>query len=546
MLKRTARKGGKRIILGWNRGLGDIALGLYAMVQRIRELIPDADITFLTRENLLEGFSLLEGVKAIAIPGWKRGESASVKEAARQLGLHYDLLIEKPSPTDWVYWQHGKVTPRLKWNPKQDVLYEKFALPGDSVGVQVVAETNYGLWRNWPRERWEELFRRFPQVKFLLFGYGETPKFSQENVIDLRGKTTLFELLSIIKHRCSALILPDSGISSMVYYLDASFPIRLITLWADPHHGILKQGVASPNPQLVHCPVVGERRDLATVSVDAVATQLFPQRTGCILLAGGQGSRLGHSGPKGLFSIAGKTLFQWACEKVPKGAPIAVMTSPLNHEETVAFFQKNDHFGLDVHFFTQEMAPFLDDERRVLPQQGPNGNGSVFRSFEKAGLADLFAKKGVELLSVFHVENPLADPYDSALLQTARQEKAEVTIRCIERTGEHRSMGALVEKGDKIEIVEYTELDSSREYKYAYSGQLVFDLKFFRKMADAALPLHWVRKQVGEQWVWKGEQFIFDVLPFASRVRAVCAPSESSYAPLKSKEHISQIEKRML
>jgi UDP-N-acetylglucosamine pyrophosphorylase len=120
-----------------------------------------------------------------------------------------------------------------------------------------------------------------------------------------------------------------------------------------------------------------------------------------------------------------------------------------------------------------------------------------------------------------------------------------VTIRCIERDARYPSMGLLIEKGETVEIVEYTELQPNQEARFAYSGQLVFGLGFFRKMAEVDLPLHWVHKKIGQQWMWKGEQFIFDVLPFAARVRSVCAPCETSYAPLKSKEHIAQVEERL-
>jgi ADP-heptose:LPS heptosyltransferase len=94
-------------------------------------------------------------------------------------------------------------------------------------------------------------------------------------IIDLRGKTSLFELLSIIKNRCRYLIAPDSGILSMVYYLDTAFPLQIISLWADPKHGILKQNVASPNPLLIHRPLIGAHRDLSTVSADDVLNHLF-------------------------------------------------------------------------------------------------------------------------------------------------------------------------------------------------------------------------------------------------------------------------------
>lgn len=545
MLKRTARKGGKRILLCWNRGLGDIALGLYAMVTRIREFIPDAEITFLTRENLLDGFSMLEGVKTIVAPDWKRGQPETIDVSLKE---QFDLVIEKPSPTDWVYWQLGKLVPRLKWNPKYDRLHEKFQMDSRLtwIGVQVVAETDHGPWRNWPLQRWQELFNRLKgNVKVVLFGYGNEPQFSNKNILDLRGKTTLFELLSIIKNRCSALVLPDSGIASIVYYLDVSSPFRLVSLWVDPQ-GILKQGVGSPNPQLIHCPLIGAGRDLSTVTVDAVLAQLFPvKNAGAILLAGGQGTRLGCEGPKGLFSIAGKTLFQWFCEKVPKEFPLAIMTSPLNHDETVAYFTKNHFFGLDIHFFQQELHHFLDDEKRPLEMQGPNGNGSVFRSFVKAGLGEFFAKKGIDLMTVSYIENALAKPLDPALIAYARAEQAEVTVQCIERNQTDQPMGLLVEKGEKIEIHEYTELDPDHPYKYAYSGQIAFTLPFFCKMAEVTLPLHWVRKKMQDRWIWKGEQFIFDAFPFASRVRAFEVPRETHYAPLKGPECIEAVQKRL-
>ncbi len=541
-LKRLAKRGGKRILLGWNRGLGDIALGLYAIVQRIREIIPDAEITFVTRHNLFDGFSLLEGVKTIIDPHWKRGEPYKMDPSLKKA---YDLVIEKPSPTDWVSWQLGKIVPKLKWNPIYDSLYERFDLPAQCVGVQVSAETQYGLWRNWPLEKWQELFDHLEKKKIpvLLFGFGETPKFPHENLIDLRGKTTLFELLSIIKHRVRALVLPDSGISSMVYYLDASFPVKQITLWADPNHGILKQGVPSPNPKLIHCPLVASNRDLSTLPVKtvlkAIGKTVLP-----ILLAGGQGTRLGMKGPKGLFSIGGKTLFQWFCEKLPKGSSVAIMTSPLNHEETLAYFQQNRNFDLDIHFFQQEMLPLLDEEKKPTGQLGPNGNGSVFSSFLKSGLAELFAKRRVECVTVSYVDNLLSQPLDPRLIEDLE----EIAVQCIPREEADKNMGVLVEREGKLEIVEYTELDASRKYKYAYSGQIAFDFSFFCKMGTLELPLHWVQKKMDGKTVWKGERFIFDCFQYAKKVSTILVDRKTHYAPIKSPESVEQflnlVEKR--
>lgn len=288
LCKRTAKRGGKKILLAWNRGLGDIALGLYAIVHRIRSLIPEAEISFLVRENLLDGFSLLEGVKAIPARGWKRGEPYDVEASLREMGRgpkEYDLIIPWPSPTDWVSWQHGTLVPRLSWKPEYDALWKRFGLEEDAIyiGVQASAETNYGHWRNWPQNRWCEFFeelRLYPRARALLFGFGQEPRFESGQIIDLRGKTTLFELLSIIKNRCSHLIAPDSGILSMSYYLDSPFPLQIVSLWADPKHGILKQNVASPNPLLVHRPLIGSHRDCSTISAKQVLRAIFGEAHG--------------------------------------------------------------------------------------------------------------------------------------------------------------------------------------------------------------------------------------------------------------------------
>jgi UDP-N-acetylglucosamine/UDP-N-acetylgalactosamine diphosphorylase len=244
---------------------------------------------------------------------------------------------------------------------------------------------------------------------------------------------------------------------------------------------------------------------------------------GCILLAGGQGSRLGVQGPKGMFSIGGKSLFQWICERAPtQNFPIAVMTSPLNHEETVDFFKKNNNFGREISFFQQEMQG-----------QMPNGNGSVFRSFAASGLAEIFEE--IDLLTIVPVENPLADPADLRLIGFARKTNSDVVIKCVKR--DSPSMGALVEREGRIEIVEYIDLDPAEEYKYSNTGMMAISFPFFLEMKDVDLPLHWVKKK----GTMKGEKFIFDVLPFGN-VSALCYEKKSCYAPLKTKDSIVSVQ----
>jgi ADP-heptose:LPS heptosyltransferase len=269
LLKKAAAQQKKNLLIGWNRGLGDIALGLYALVTRIRTALPDAQITFITRPDLKDGFALLPGVKTIIDPTWRRGETAIFPPHS-----DFDLVIENPDPTQWLKWQLGHLVPKMEWNGAWDVLCEKFNLPKNCIGIHVQTETSYGYEKNWPLEKWEQLFDKLSQP-IVLFGFQANPPFKpRDHLIDLRGKTSLLELLSIIKNRCSALVVPDSGVLSLTYYLNISFPLKVISLWADPRQGILKQAVASPTPLLGHHPLLGKEEKISSISIEEVLQKL--------------------------------------------------------------------------------------------------------------------------------------------------------------------------------------------------------------------------------------------------------------------------------
>jgi UDP-glucose pyrophosphorylase len=582
MLKKLSRRRSSEkvhILLAWNRGLGDIALGLYAMIERIRKFFPHGSITFLIRENLRDGFSLLPGVQTIIAPFWKRGEPYDVLSTLYRLNVdpkQFDLIIDKPNPTDWVRWQLGVVVPKLQWKEEYDSLVEKFDLPQEFtyIGVQISAETSYGLWRNWPEERWHELLALLPErVKLIVFGVGETSLWDHPKVVDLRSKTTLFEMMSIIKHRCSHLVLPDSGVLSMIYYLDQIFPIQVVSLWADPNHGILKQNVRSPNPLLVHLPLIAAHLDLSTLSAKQVYGSLFPSlrpckpwkavyygggklvknissQAGCVILAGGQGTRLGFSLPKGMFSLRGKTLFERIVNKIPKDVPIAIMTSPVNHEETLQYFEKHQYFGKKILFFQQTTLPLLDEKKRPCGIEGADGNGSFYRCFAESGILAAWDHLGVQMATIMPVDNALADPLDPKHLSLHQNSLSEVTIRCIERNAPQEAMGVLVDREGKLEVLEYCDIDPKLlhqvekdgrpTYLYAYAGLISLNLSFIQRAARFNLPLHWVQKNVqhqgGSHLLWKGEKFLFDAFPMAQSIAVLCSPREECYAPLKTKE----------
>src|SRR5579871_4882574 len=102
LLKKAKREGKTRFLICWNRGLGDIPLGLYALTTRIHHFIPDAYITFLTREDLLPGFQMLKNICAIADPSWKRGTPFNLTTSLSNCERHpseFDIILEAPDPT---------------------------------------------------------------------------------------------------------------------------------------------------------------------------------------------------------------------------------------------------------------------------------------------------------------------------------------------------------------------------------------------------------------------------------------------------------------
>jgi ADP-heptose:LPS heptosyltransferase len=125
------------------------------------------------------------------------------------------------------------------------------------------------------------LFERISErtnSKIILFGVNKTDHFYLPSIVDLKGKTSVIEMLSIIKNRCNVLIAPDGGVLSLIYYLDVFSPITVISLWGDANQGILKQAVPSPNKGLVHMPIIGKGNDISNISVEEVFSKITIQQ----------------------------------------------------------------------------------------------------------------------------------------------------------------------------------------------------------------------------------------------------------------------------
>jgi UDP-N-acetylglucosamine/UDP-N-acetylgalactosamine diphosphorylase len=296
-----------------------------------------------------------------------------------------------------------------------------------------------------------------------------------------------------------------------------------------------------------------------------------------LVVAGGQGSRLGFEHPKGMFSIgpvSNKTLFQIHTEKIVAlrrryGAslPFLIMTSPATEEETRQFFKEQHNFGLpeeDTLYFCQGTMPALDLQtgKLLMDSQaelflGPNGHGGTLTGLADGGLLDQLDRRGVRTISYFQVDNPLVNLADPYFLGRHLAQRAEVSSKVIAKEKPTDKVGNFVLVDGRCSIIEYSDLPESLAIKADAQGRLLFwagnpaihlfDVAFLRKVTQGAdrIPWHLARKKVpyvdehgrrvepAKENALKFERFIFDVLPQADRW-SVAAITKKEFEPLKN------------
>lgn len=288
-------------------------------------------------------------------------------------------------------------------------------------------------------------------------------------------------------------------------------------------------------------------------------------RVGCLIVAGGQGTRLNFNKPKGFYPVTlikKKSLFQLFAEKIlaagkraSRPLSVAIMTSKKNHEETVEGFKQNNYFGLkqaQVFFFSQKDLPFLDEQGNLLLDEeghfamGPNGNASSLKEFVASGIWDTWRKQGISYVNYMHIDNALADPFDAELTGFhSRYPQSDMILKCIERENVDEKIGVIFQIDGKAGVVEYSEI--SKEEKEARNeegslknacaniGLYSFSMDFIQKVASSyydQLPFH----KAWKKGSWKFEKFIFDVMSFAQNVKALLYPRLDCFAPLKNEE----------
>ena len=336
------------------------------------------------------------------------------------------------------------------------------------------------------------------------------------------------------------------------------------------------QETGSAHAEMIPAEVVtlaeAEKKKTAMAAGEAA---LRAGKVGVIVVAGGQGSRLGFDGPKGSYVVgvvSQASLFEIHARKIlalerryNTEIPFYIMTSQANDQATRDFFSVNQCFGLSpdsVHFFSQGMWPALTKDGKIMLDapghifMSPDGHGGIVSALRDRGMLADMAARGLEMLFFFQVDNPLVEVAHPMFIGLHAEAEADISVKVCAKRDPDEGLGVVVQRGDSQAIVEYTELtdeqkratmpDGNLRYRFGSVAIHVFSFAFLKREAETELPLHIANKKVPYCLddgttvkpevpnARKFEKFIFDVIPDARKVLNLEFAREEEFSPVKN------------
>ncbi len=299
-----------------------------------------------------------------------------------------------------------------------------------------------------------------------------------------------------------------------------------------------------------------------------------------VTMAGGQGTRLGHSGPKGTFKLdvygKGKYLFEILAENLKEAnqkygrvIPWYIMTSKQNNDETIEFMEKHNYFGYDkdsVRFFAQSELPLVDVNGKLLVgkdmkiKEASDGNGGTYSSLRASGCLAEMKEKGIKWVFIGGVDNALLKMADTILLGMAIDKKVQIASKSIVKANPHERVGVFAKMNGHPAVIEYSEMpekmaeevDSDGELKYGEAHIMcnLYTIEAIEKISKETLIYHSAFKknsyidEDGKEVIpqepnsYKFESFIFDAFALFDDIAILRGKREDDFAPVKNKEGV--------
>jgi len=326
-------------------------------------------------------------------------------------------------------------------------------------------------------------------------------------------------------------------------------------------------------------------RELASYA-NSSYEEVSKSRVGILLLAGGQGTRLGTSYPKGMYNVglpSQKTLFQLQAERISSLQKLAeektgragkiawyIMTSASTVKPTSDFFAEHNYFGLEaenVFIFQQGTLPcFTFEGKMILGEKGalsraPDGNGGLYRALRQEGVLDDMKVKGVKYIQLYCVDNVLVKVGDPVFMGYCLAKEAECANKVVRKGFPTEAVGITCKVEDHYQVVEYSEITQKSAEKRNKDGSLVygaanicihfFTFDFLERVVmfnEDSLHHHVAKKKIpyvnaegslvkpDKPNGIKMEKFVFDVFQFAKNFVVWECLRDEEFAPLKNAE----------
>ena len=314
-----------------------------------------------------------------------------------------------------------------------------------------------------------------------------------------------------------------------------------------------------------------ENKEILKIGEDIIANNQYA----VVTMAGGQGTRLGHKGPKGTFILnvkpEPKSLFQIIAENLIKtnnkyGIILNwyIMTSTENNDETVKYFEDNNYFGYNsenVKFFKQGNLPLLSEAGKLVVNSeyrikyAASGNGTIYEVMLNDGIIDDMKKKGIKWVFIGSEHNALLNMVDPMLLGLTKKRGTEIASKTIVKNSPYEKVGVFCKKNGKPGVIEYSEIPESLIEEVDEHGELMYGeshimcnlytLDAIEKIANVELPYHSAHKKVDfmqEPNGYKYEAFIFDGFELFDDITLYRGKREEDFAPVKNAEGVDSPE----
>ena len=302
-----------------------------------------------------------------------------------------------------------------------------------------------------------------------------------------------------------------------------------------------------------------------------------------VTMAGGQGTRLGHTGPKGTFDLGldtHKSIFEILCDTINDARskygvdiPWYIMTSDENNEETERFFETHNYFGYPkncITFFKQGKLPMISTEGKILIdenhkiKQAADGHGGIFHSMLKDGVIFDMKARGIEWIFIGGVDNVLVKPVDPVLIGLSISKNVLAAGKSIVKANPNEKVGVFCKRNGKPSVIEYSEISEEMAEEVSEDGELkygeshilcnLFNIKAIEKISEMKLPYHIAHKKakyIDEKGnlvvpetpnAYKFEAFLFDAFESLDDIAILRVKREEEFAPVKNAEGVDSPE----